>query len=122
MRPPPCPPFPSASVRAAALLLGLAALPAQSSIVYTIRAPEPESHTAIVEARVPTDGKDAVLLFMAVWSPGFYRVENYARNVDDFAARAPDGKALAVDKPQDNRWRVVTGGAAEIVATYTLRC
>ena len=42
---------------------------------------------------------------MAIWSPGFYRVEDYATRVRDLAARTPDGTALPVEQPQKNRWR-----------------
>src|SRR5215831_11575545 len=61
-----------------------AALRAQAvpPIVYTVRAPAPETHYIEVEARVPTGGRPSVDLMMAVWSPGFYRVENYADRVD----------------------------------------
>ena len=89
-----------------ALWIGLAALTAPavraeapSPIVHTVRFREPQRHTAEVEATFPTGGQAAVELMMPVWSPGYYRVEDHARRVRDLSARAPDGTALAVERP-----------------------
>src|SRR5262245_17665231 len=92
------------------------------SIVYTVRAPAPESHVAQIEATIPTEGADSVELMMPVWSPGFYKVEDYARHVQEPAARAADGAALRLEQTQKNRWRVATDGAASIVLSYRLNC
>ena len=91
-------------------------------IQYTISVPAPASQTAAIEATVPTGGRTSIDMMMAVWSPGFYRVENYATRVSDFSARGPDGSALAVERPADNRWRIQTGGRPRITITYTLAC
>jgi predicted metalloprotease with PDZ domain len=91
-------------------------------IQYTIRIPAPETHLAEVSASIPTGGKPSVDLMMAVWSPGYYVQENYATNVSNFSAHTPDGRALTVEKPQPNRWKVSTDGAAKIVISYTLVC
>ena len=92
-------------------------------IAYTVRFPSPEKHIAEVEAVVPTEGRPAVELMMAVWSPGFYRVEDYARKVEGLSARTPDGMALEVEATRKNRWRIVNkGGAAKVVVSYRLTC
>src|SRR5882724_12408258 len=80
-------------------------------IVYGVKFPEPAKNYALVEATVPT-GKLAVIeMMMPIWTPGYYRVENYAGKVQDFAARTTDGKALKVEQPTKNRWRIETNGA-----------
>ena len=72
---------------------------------------------------VPTEGRPAVELMMAVWSPGFYRVEDYARKVEGLSARTPDGMALEVEATRKNRWRIANkGGAAKVVVSYRLTC
>jgi predicted metalloprotease with PDZ domain len=91
-------------------------------IVYTIKVPKPESHSALVEAVFPTSGHPAVEIMMAVWSPGFYRVEDYAKRVEDLAAKAPDGRKLKVEHPIKNRWKIETGGNAKVVVSYHLIC
>src|SRR5690349_13369826 len=96
--------------------------PAVGPIVYTVRFPAPDTHVAEVEATVPTGGRASVELMMPVWTPGFYRAEDYARKVKGLAARTPDGKELAVGQPRKNRWKVETGGAAAVVVSYKLLC
>jgi predicted metalloprotease with PDZ domain len=55
---------------------------------------------------------------MAVWTPGSYLVREYARHVEDVAARTPEGRILDVDKSRKNRWRISTGGAPQIAFSY----
>ena len=102
------------------IVLGLAGLPASAGaaegpepIAYTVRFPSPEKHIAEVEAVVPTEGRPAVELMMAVWSPGFYRVEDYARKLEGLSARTPDGMALEVEVTRKNRWRIANKGGAD---------
>jgi predicted metalloprotease with PDZ domain len=95
---------------------------APAPIVYAVKFPEPDKHYALVEATIPTDGRAAVELMMPVWSPGYYRVENYAKQVQDLAARTPDGKELATEQPLKNRWKIPTRGAPTVVVSYRLPC
>ncbi|HEU4386166.1 MAG TPA: hypothetical protein VFV34_00105 [Blastocatellia bacterium] len=95
---------------------------APAPVVYTIRFPEPETHYAEVEMRVQTGGRASVELMMATWSPGFYRVEDYAGRVENLSARTNRGKAVAVERPQKNRWRIQTGGAPAVDVSYRLLC
>src|SRR6187431_1433621 len=124
---------PTFQVRVAATLvvafLSLApralAIPAQAPqgpppLVYTLRFPEPASKTFNVEMVVPTEGRASVDLMMAIWSPGFYGLQNYARQVSAFAATASDGTALEVTKPSDSRWTVAAAGRPSFTVTYTL--
>jgi predicted metalloprotease with PDZ domain len=91
-------------------------------IVYTIRIPAPDTHVAEVTATVPTGAQDAIELMMPVWSPGFYRIEDYAGKVQDLEARAVDGTLVDVDRTGTNRWRVHTRGRPAAVVSYRLAC
>ena len=91
-------------------------------IVYTLKFPAPDTHLAEVEVKVPTGKRAAIDLMMAVWSPGFYRVENYATRVQDFAAHTTDGKTLQFEQPEKNRWRIQTGGQPTVIVSYRLLC
>jgi predicted metalloprotease with PDZ domain len=97
---------------------------AQSSerIAYTLRVPAPETHTLVVAARIPTGGQDSVILMMPTWSPGFYRVEDYAGKIQAISATGPDGKTLEVRRwpAPGNRWTVTTSGAPFVTVTYRL--
>lgn len=87
-------------------------------IAYTLRFDAPHTHYVAVEARVPTGGRPEVELMMAVWTPGSYLIREYARHVEEVAARTEDGERLRVEKPRKNRWRAATGGADAIVVSY----
>ncbi len=95
-------------------------------IAYTIKFPAPNTHYAEIEAAVPTGRRASIELMMPVWSPGFYRVEDYAGLVEGLSARAPDGKTLQVERPQSerkpNRWLIKTGGAPRVIVSYKLLC
>jgi len=109
------------------LAAALATFPAEASaaepIVYTVTVAAPETHYADVRATYPTGGRGVIELMMPVWSPGFYRVEDYASRVEDLSARSPrDDRPLIVERPRPNRWRVQAQGAPTVVVTYRLRC
>jgi predicted metalloprotease with PDZ domain len=95
---------------------------APAPLVYTVRFPEPAKNYALVEAAVPTGKQASVELMMPVWTPGFYRVEDYAGRVQSLAARAPGGEGLAAERVTKNRWRIRTGGAATVRVSYKLLC
>ncbi|MFL6234765.1 MAG: peptidase M61, partial [Thermoanaerobaculia bacterium] len=97
---------------------GLHGAPSPMPISYTLRFPAPQTHYVKVEARVPTDGRPAVELMMAVWTPGSYLVREYARTVEEVSATTETGKPLPIEKSSKNRWRIETGQAPEIVVRY----
>ncbi len=105
-------PMPAAALQAQAL----------DPIAYTVTIVSPATHVAQVEAVVPTDGRASVELMMPVWSPGFYRVEDYAAQVSGFSARALDGTELAVEPAPPNRWVVHTRGHPAAVVSYEVLC
>src|SRR3954467_9445074 len=86
-------------------------------IRYTLRFPAPQTNYVEVEATVPTDGRATLDLFMAVWTPGSYLVREYERNVEGLRASA-SGRALTIEKPVKNRWRIATAGAREVELKY----
>ena len=118
--------FTPRSLVAALTLAGLlcTALAARTlePIIYTVRFPAPETHLAEVEATIPTGKRAAIELMMPVWSPGFYRVEDYASRVQSLFACTTDGKTLTVTQPNKNRWRIATNGAASVLVSYKLLC
>ena len=94
--------------------------PAESAepIRYLLRFPAPQTHYVEVEATVPAQGALEVELMMAVWTPGSYLVREYARHLEEIRVAGPDGTALEVFKVRKNRWKVKTGGAADIKVNY----
>ena len=59
---------------------------------------------------------------MPVWSPGYYRVEDYAAHVHDLRAETPGGRALTVQKTDANHWRIESGGESPVRLFYRVFC
>ena len=85
---------------------------------YTVAFPQPSSHAAVVSARLPTAGRAELDLMMPIWSPGYYKVENYADNVHELSAHTLSGAPLRVAQVARNRWRITTNGAREVAVQY----
>ena len=83
---------------AAACVLAFAA-PSEPAepISYSLSFPDAQHHYVDVEASFPTSGESSIELMMAVWTPGSYLVREYARHVENLAARA-EGTELPVEK------------------------
>lgn len=91
-------------------------------IVYTVHILAPATQYAEVEAIVPTDGAQVVEMMMPIWSPGYYRVEDYASKVEALNARTSDGTGRSVTQLRKNRWSITTGGMSHVVLTYRVLC
>lgn len=122
---------PPARLGAAALLvlsgaLGLLSCSGPASgpqpIVYNVRFPDPTSQLAEIEVAFPTGGLPELEVVMPIWSPGFYRVQDYSGRIQELSARGAGGEALEVEKVPPNRWRIQTGGVEEVRVRYVLHC
>ena len=91
-------------------------------IAYTIKFPDLAKHKAEITATIPTEKSTSIELMMPIWSPGFYRVENYANLVENFTANTPEGTRLTVEQPRKNRWKIQTNGAPVVTISYQLLC
>lgn len=112
--------FTAAIVSVTAATVPLAARPALDPLAYTISFPDPSSKTFNVQVQVPTGNRPSVDLMMAIWSPGFYGLQNYSERVSAFEAKAADGTSLEVSNPSVSRWTVATGGRPTFTASYTV--
>ena len=86
-------------------------------IRYTLRFPAPHTHYVEVEAAIPTAGRAEVEVYMATWTPGSYLIREYERQVEAVTA-ATGTRALNVAKSTKNRWKITTGGAANVTLRY----
>lgn len=117
--------LPPTRVHALALLVAAGVWAPASSIaqqtqpaLYTVDATDTAAHVLRVEARLPTAGRDTLALMMPVWSPGYYKLEDYAARVRALAAATPGGAPLPLQHPTGNRWQVVTQGAPTVLLRY----
>ena len=88
-------------------------------IAFTVSMSKPSTHLLEVEMRMKWAAMpDQAELKMPVWTPGSYLVREYARHVQDFAAKDASGRALPWRKINKNTWQIDSKGINEIVATY----
>ena len=98
-----------------------AAPPEAPGVSFTVSMPRPDTHYIHVEARYEGTVDPAVELKLPAWSPGYYVILDYARNVGRFEARDSSGRPLPWEKSAKNAWRVRTGGASPFEYRRTLR-
>jgi predicted metalloprotease with PDZ domain len=96
---------------------GTARAQALDPIRYTLRFAAPHTHYLEVEAAIPTSGRAEVEVYMATWTPGSYLIREYERHVEAVTASAGT-RALNVAKSTKNRWKITTGGAANVTLRY----
>jgi predicted metalloprotease with PDZ domain len=87
------------------------------AILHRISLPDPKTHLVHVEMRVGPGTRplpDALVVFMAVWTPGSYLVREYERHVEGLDVDAP----ARVAKVRKNAWRIEAHDAKSIVVRY----
>src|SRR6185312_6977678 len=99
-------------------LLYTGACCAQGKMAFTVSMPQPSNHTYHVTFRC--EGLQGELQDFKIpqWSPGYYGIGDYARNISNFHALDPAGHELAWEKVTKNTWRVVADNAPAIVLEY----
>jgi predicted metalloprotease with PDZ domain len=91
---------------------------AAPQIAYTVSMPKPWTHLLEVEMRLRwPSARQTVDVKMPVWTPGSYLIREYARHVQDFAAKSGTAP-LAWSKTSKNTWRIDAKGASEVVVSY----
>ncbi|HKS16959.1 MAG TPA: PDZ domain-containing protein, partial [Planctomycetota bacterium] len=82
-------------------------------VAYSVSMLHPRTHLLEITIEVTGLAGASFDLVMPAWTPGSYRIRDYARNVQDFSA----GR-MRWRKEDKNRWRVMTGGAERARVTY----
>lgn len=91
---------------------------AQEKVSFTVSMPQPSNHTYHVTLRCEGLHGELQDFKMPQWSPGYYGIGDYARNVSNFHAVGTAGRQLAWEKVTKNTWRVVAENAPVIVLDY----
>jgi len=90
----------------------------EGTMAFTVSMEQPNTHYYHVVFR--GEGmKDKTQDFkMPAWTPGYYQIMDYARNVLNFRAADGAGNPLAWEKTAKNTWRVKSGKDASITVSY----
>jgi predicted metalloprotease with PDZ domain len=100
------------------LVLAAGVCAADGNMAFTVSMPQPASHTYHVTFRCEGLTGELQDFKMPQWSPGYYGIGDYARNVSNFRAQDGAGHALPWEKVTKNTWRVVADNAPAIVLNY----
>ncbi len=90
-------------------------------LAYTVSAPDPARQTYHVVFRTSGLGSGVQDFKLPAWSPGYYVLMPYAKDVTGFAAKDGAGRALPWEKTTANTWRVAAGQASQVVLTYDVK-
>ena len=104
------------------LTLVLPPVQEQAAASYTIHLESSAQHRVEVEARFPASDGPALELWMPVWTPGSYKIRDYARHIENLAAFDGDGNPLSVDRPTKNSWVIATPHRTDVTVRYRLYC
>ena len=90
----------------------------EGTMAFTVSMEQPNTHYYHVVFR--GEGmKDKTQDFkIPAWTPGYYQIMDYARNVLNFRAEDGAGNPLAWEKTAKNIWRVKSGKDASITVSY----
>ncbi|MGC8667277.1 MAG: M61 family metallopeptidase [Chthonomonadales bacterium] len=97
------------------ILLAVAALPqrclcAQQSgveaIRYNVDASNPATHTLHITMHVPAAAGGVTDLAIPAWTPGYYQILDFSKDIRNLCATDKDGKTLRVEQPNALTWRI----------------
>jgi predicted metalloprotease with PDZ domain len=103
------------------VLAVVSAAPGQASggtMAFLVSMERPEAHYYRVVFRCEGLKGDTQDFKMPAWTPGYYRIMDYARNILNFRAEDGSGKVLPWEKTAKATWRVKAGQAAVIEISY----
>jgi predicted metalloprotease with PDZ domain len=91
---------------------------AAPTMSITVSMERPTTHYYHVVFRVDGLKGETQDFKMPAWTPGYYRIMDYAKNVKGFRAEDGAGRPLTWEKTAKNTWRVRSGKAASVVVSY----
>lgn len=90
-------------------------------IDYRVEVADIEAKLFGVTATVSNASSEFVDLSMPAWTPGWYVIADYARNLRKFQAKSADGRALRVEMLDKQTWRIFPAGAETFTVTYQIQ-
>jgi predicted metalloprotease with PDZ domain len=91
---------------------------AEPSLKFTVSMQDPATHYYHVELRCEGFAKDKMNFKLPAWTPGYYWIMDFAKNVVRFNAETSTGKTLSWDKVDKNNWEVNTEKAGVVMISY----
>jgi len=96
----------------------IAAQRPDGAMAFTVSMDKPSTHYFHVEFRCENIRGATLDFKLPVWTPGYYWIMNFPKNVTNFRVADAAGKSLPWEKTTKNCWRVQTGNAQSVVVRY----
>src|SRR4051812_32474436 len=80
------------------------------AIEYTVKVADIPGQLFHVTTDIRNINQPALELSLPVWSPGWYVIENYAKNISHFRVSEPGGRQLRPALMRKQTWRIDTKG------------
>jgi len=93
----------------------------EGSMAFTLSMEHPEAHYFHVVFRCSGIKKQVVDFKMPVWTPGYYQVLDYAKNLEHFRASDDRGRELRWERTAQNTWEVQRGASSSVVVQYDIK-
>ena len=91
---------------------------AEGTMAFTLSMPQPASHVYHVVFRCEGLPGPTLDFKMPAWTPGYYGLFDFAKNVRNFQAENGEGRPLAWEMTTANAWRVASDRAAVVTVAY----
>jgi len=88
------------------------------AIEYTVKVADIPGQLFHVTTDIKNINQPALELSLPVWSPGWYVIENYAKNILRFRVTAPGGRELRPAWVRKQTWRIETRGISRVVVEF----
>jgi predicted metalloprotease with PDZ domain len=86
--------------------LDSSSLPKDINYKFNVSMEQPGNHYFHVELTCNRRKPDFIDFKLPVWTPGYYKIQNFSKNVVNFKAMNAEGLPLSFIKTQTNTWRV----------------
>lgn len=88
------------------------------TMAFTVSIERPATHYFHVELRCDSLAGEILDFKLPVWTPGYYMIMDYAKNVLGFRARDRAGRALDWERISKSTWRVKVEDSNTVVVSY----
>jgi predicted metalloprotease with PDZ domain len=90
----------------------------EGTMAFTVSVDAPSKHYYHVDFRCESLRAGSLDFKMPAWTTGFYKIQDYARNVLNFGAVDGKGRPLPWQKTSKNTWRVTSRETDSIIVSY----
>ena len=88
------------------------------AIEYTVKVADVPGQLFHVTTDIRNINQPALELSLPVWSPGWYVIENYAKNIYRFRVSEPGGRELRPAQVRKQTWRIDTKGISRVTVEF----